>query len=177
MGTCCEPAFPHRHSTTSTRRCVVRRTWEVVHLRLVSTLQQSSCPLCLSVQIYLASDGMTFVPAPPHSPDIATCNFLLFPKWKSALKSRRFHHISTKQEQLHVTHLQNSKCFKQLCKCWVYCTKSQRDHFHVKSMQYHKNTVIAEKKIFSRNLWIIPHLVICRGHMCFQAAWCLKLNI
>jgi hypothetical protein len=74
MGTHCKPAFPHKNSRVSTGRCLVRTIWEVLHLRLVSTLQQCSCPLCLSVQIFLANDRMTFVPHPPYSPDTVSCD-------------------------------------------------------------------------------------------------------
>jgi len=33
------------------------------------------------------------VPQPPYSPDLASADFFLFPKWKSVLKGRRFHTV------------------------------------------------------------------------------------
>jgi hypothetical protein len=33
---------------------------------------------------------MAIIPHPPYSPDLATCDFFLFPKMKLKLKGRRF---------------------------------------------------------------------------------------
>lgn len=71
----CDSEFPHRNSTSSTGRCLVRTICGVVHLRFVSTVQQCSCPLCLSVPIFLSNDSMTVVPHPPCSPDTVACDF------------------------------------------------------------------------------------------------------
>ena len=34
-------------------------------------------PICLSVLIFLSNNSMTFVPHPPYSPDMVSCNFFL----------------------------------------------------------------------------------------------------
>jgi hypothetical protein len=44
----------------------------------------------LAVQHFLASKNMTVVPHPPYSPDLAPCDFFLFPKMKIKLKWLRF---------------------------------------------------------------------------------------
>ena len=44
----------------------------------------------LSVTWYLASLGWTIVPHPPYSPDLAPCDFFLFPTMKKTLKGKRF---------------------------------------------------------------------------------------
>jgi len=44
----------------------------------------------LSVTRYLASPGWTIVPHPPYSPDLAPCDFFLFPTMKKTLKGKRF---------------------------------------------------------------------------------------
>jgi [histone H3]-lysine36 N-dimethyltransferase SETMAR len=42
------------------------------------------------VQQYLAKHSVTVLPQPPYSPDLAPCDFSLFPRMKDALKGRRF---------------------------------------------------------------------------------------
>jgi hypothetical protein len=42
------------------------------------------------VQAFLAKHRITQVSQPPYSPDLAPCDFWLFPKLKSPLKGRRF---------------------------------------------------------------------------------------
>ena len=44
----------------------------------------------LPVQHFLASKNMVVIPHPPYSPDLAPCNFFLFPKMKLHLKGRHF---------------------------------------------------------------------------------------
>uniref|UniRef100_A0A672JGS6 Tc1-like transposase DDE domain-containing protein n=1 Tax=Salarias fasciatus TaxID=181472 RepID=A0A672JGS6_SALFA len=39
---------------------------------------------------FLAKNGMTLLPHPPYSPDLAPCDFSLFPRLKKQLKGRRF---------------------------------------------------------------------------------------
>jgi len=39
---------------------------------------------------FLTSNNMSVVPHPPYSPDLAPCDFFLFPKLKMKLKGRRF---------------------------------------------------------------------------------------
>jgi hypothetical protein len=43
---------------------------------------------------------MVIVPHPPHSPDLASCDFSLFPKLKMELKGRRFDTVSDIQREL-----------------------------------------------------------------------------
>jgi hypothetical protein len=45
---------------------------------------------------------MVFVPQPPYSPDLATCDFALFPKLKMELKGRCFETVSDIQKELQV---------------------------------------------------------------------------
>jgi hypothetical protein len=39
---------------------------------------------------FLAKHKMAVIPHPPYSPDLAPCDFFLFPKMKLKLKGRRF---------------------------------------------------------------------------------------
>lgn len=43
---------------------------------------------------------MTIIPHPPYSPDLAPCDFFLFPKMKFKLKGRRFDTIEEIQTEL-----------------------------------------------------------------------------
>ncbi|KAG5320522.1 MOS1T transposase, partial [Acromyrmex heyeri] len=57
-----------------------------------SILHQDNAPAhnALSVKRYLATRGTPVLEHAPYSPDLAPCDFFLFPKIKSALKGTRF---------------------------------------------------------------------------------------
>ena len=46
--------------------------------------------MALSVQQFLAKNNMTVIPHPPYSPDLAPCDFFLFPPMKGQMKGKRF---------------------------------------------------------------------------------------
>ena len=48
-----------------------------------------SHPLLL-VQLFMVGKNLAAVPHPPYSPDLAQCDFWLFPKLKMTLKGKRF---------------------------------------------------------------------------------------
>jgi histone-lysine N-methyltransferase SETMAR len=48
----------------------------------------------LAVREFLAKKSITKLAHPPYSPDLALCNFRLFPKLKTALKGYRFSDIA-----------------------------------------------------------------------------------
>jgi hypothetical protein len=43
---------------------------------------------------FLANYSIPVVPHPPYSPDLAPCDFFLFPRLKSTLKGKRFQDIA-----------------------------------------------------------------------------------
>jgi hypothetical protein len=47
-----------------------------------------------SIQVFLASHGIPVVQQPPYSPDMAACDFWLFPQLKTVLKVKRFEDIT-----------------------------------------------------------------------------------
>ena len=51
------------------------------------------------VSQFLAKNNMTVIPHPPYSPDLAPCDFFLFPKLKLRMKGRRFDTIEEIQEE------------------------------------------------------------------------------
>jgi hypothetical protein len=54
----------------------------------------------LSVQRFLAAKNMAVVPHAPYPPDLAPCDFFLFPRMKSKLKGCRFQDVTEIQEQI-----------------------------------------------------------------------------
>lgn len=53
-------------------------------------LDNAAAHNALSVKRYLTATGTPVLEHPPYSPDLAPCDFFLFPKIKSALKGTRF---------------------------------------------------------------------------------------
>jgi hypothetical protein len=49
----------------------------------------------LSVKMCLVKHKIPMLEHPPYSPDLALCDFFLFPKIKSALKGTRFESVDT----------------------------------------------------------------------------------
>jgi hypothetical protein len=79
-----------------------------------------------SAQRFLAAKNVAVVPHPPYSPDLAPCDFFLFPRMKSKLKGRRFQDVTDIQEQsltdLHaIPKSQFQRCFQQWQKRWTRC--------------------------------------------------------
>jgi hypothetical protein len=52
----------------------------------------------LRVREFLAKNSITKMDHSPYSPDLATCDFWLFPKLKTALKGQRFADLSDTQK-------------------------------------------------------------------------------
>jgi len=82
----------------------------------------------LSVKRYLAKNNIPVMEHPPYSPDLAPCDFFLFPKIKSALKGTRFESVDAVKAK--ATQLLNSitqddlqHCFQQ----WKICMERCRD--------------------------------------------------
>jgi hypothetical protein len=59
------------------------------------------CHAALSVREFLAKHSIPVVPHPPYSPDLAPCNFFLFPRLKSTLKGKRSQDVT--EIQLNMT--------------------------------------------------------------------------
>jgi hypothetical protein len=73
-------------------------------------------------------------PTPPYSPDLAPCDFFLFPKIKIKLKGRRFDTVEEIQaESQKVLNMLTQKdfqdSFQSWQKRWDRCVRSQGDHF------------------------------------------------
>jgi hypothetical protein len=67
------------------------------------------------------------MPQPPYSPDMAPCDFLLFPKMKKTLKGCCF--TSKLNELKAIPKIEFEKCFKDWRKHWHKWIVSNRDYF------------------------------------------------
>ncbi|CAI6344606.1 unnamed protein product [Macrosiphum euphorbiae] len=88
----------------------------------------------LSIREFLADKQIPVVPHPPYSPDLAPCDFFLFPKIKTDLKGQRFDDIETikknavdQLKQLKVEDFQH--CFKKWQERWDKCITSGGEYF------------------------------------------------
>ena len=93
---------------------VYRIIMEDLHMRKICA---KLVPKNLSdVWEFLAQNNITMVPHPPYSPDLASCNFFLFPKLKNHLKG---HHFGTvKNVQAAVTRALNIISSEHFLHCY-----------------------------------------------------------
>ena len=70
----------------------------------------------LSVKRYLAKNNLPVMEHPPYSPDLAPCDFFLFPKIKSAVKGTRFESVDAVKAK--ATQLLNSLTQDDLQHCF-----------------------------------------------------------
>jgi transposase len=88
----------------------------------------------LSIREFLAKKNIPTLPQPPYSPDLAPCDFYLFPKLKSKLKG---HHYGTVEnikkivtdELSTLTENDFQYCYDQWKKRWNHCVTSQGSYF------------------------------------------------
>ena len=81
----------------------------------------------------VAQESLT-MPQPPYSPEMAPCDFFLFPKIKRTLKGRRFTAIddiksASLQELKAISKIEFEKCFEDCKKRWHKCIISNGDYF------------------------------------------------
>lgn len=88
----------------------------------------------LSVRQFLTKNGMTPVPHPPYSPDLAPCDFFLFPRMKRDMKGKRFADITevkkkTTEALSGITENEFKKCFEQWKKRLDKCINAGGEYF------------------------------------------------
>jgi len=88
----------------------------------------------LATREFLAHNNITTFPHPPYSPDLAPCDFFLFPKMKLLLKGRRFDGLEDIQREsqnvlgkLREQDFQHA--FQQWQRRWYRCVAAQGDYF------------------------------------------------
>jgi histone-lysine N-methyltransferase SETMAR len=117
-------------------RDAVRRKRPQLHAAGDWLLHHDNAPAHAShlVQQFLAKHQIPQVNQPPYSPDLAPCDFFLFPKVKLTLKGSRFDDVDTIKmnatQQLHSVEKNDfQKCFQQWQERWTKCIVSDGDYF------------------------------------------------
>jgi len=82
------------------------------------------------VQQFLAKHGTAQLQQPPYSPDVAPCDFFLFPRLKKVLKGHRFEATedikrNSTKTQLDIPKEEFAKCFQQWQKRWTKCVGAE----------------------------------------------------
>jgi len=83
---------------------------------------------------FLAQNNIIMLPHPPYSPDLALCDFLLFPKLKTHLKGHYFGTVenvrATATRALNNTSSEDFlHCYEKWQQCWNCCIRSQGAYF------------------------------------------------
>jgi len=99
-------------------------------------LHQDNAPAhnALSVKQFLANKNITVLQHPPYSPDLAPCDFYLFPKIKSVLK--RTHFVLVENVKAKTAEILNSLTEHDLQNCFEHwqhhmqlCVNSEGNYF------------------------------------------------
>ena len=113
----------------------VRRKWPELW-RNGWILHQYNVPAhsALSVKQFLSSRNITVLEHQPYSPDLAPCDFYLFPKVKSVLKGTHF--VSVENVKAKTAEILNSltghdlrNCFEHWQHCMQLCVNAEGDYF------------------------------------------------
>lgn len=88
----------------------------------------------ISVRQFLAKNNMTPLPHAPYSPDLAPCDFFLFPRMKRDMKGQRFDDVEavkkkTRQELSAITTDEFEKCFQEWNRRLDKCIKCNGEYF------------------------------------------------
>ncbi|UYV60352.1 hypothetical protein LAZ67_1000919 [Cordylochernes scorpioides] len=87
----------------------------------------------LLVRDFLAKNNTLMMPKPPYSPDLAPCDFFLFPKLKRPMKGRRYSTLdeikTASKEELKKKKKIFLKCFEDWKNRWHKCIISHGDYF------------------------------------------------
>ena len=112
----------------------VQRVWRDIADVWVLHHDNAPAHTLLSIREFLAKTNIPILPHPLYSPDLAPCDFYLFPKLKSKLKG---HHLRTMEniqkivtDELHMLMESDFRfCYDQWKKCWNHCVTSQGPYF------------------------------------------------
>ena len=110
-----------------------KTTWIVVCGQLAAPLWQCTLHRALVTRDFLAHKGIITLPHPPYSPDLAPCEFFLFPKMKLQLKGCRFDRVEEIQREsqnvLGMLREQDFQhAFQQWQRRWDRCVAVQEDY-------------------------------------------------
>jgi hypothetical protein len=102
-------------------------TWLLHH-------DNAPCHAAPSVREFLAKHSIPVVPHPPYLPDLAPCDFFLFPRLKSTMKWKRFQDLAYIQlnstRQLHAIPKQACQtCIEKWKDRWNRCIQTGGSYF------------------------------------------------
>ena len=95
---------------------------------------------------FLAKHNIPSLPQPPYSPDLAPCDFFLFPQLKKTMKARRFDYVEDVQANATRQLSDYQRCFRQWQERWNKCIQAQ-EHYFVRRFDQLKSTHSLIKKI------------------------------
>jgi len=89
---------------------------------------------------FLAHNSIIALPQPPYSPNLAPCDFFLFPTMKLQLKGHRFDTVEEIQRELQnvlgrLREQDFQHVFQQWQQCWDRCVATQGDYFEGNAAQ------------------------------------------
>jgi len=101
--------------------------------RLDPALQRCARTHFTSVQQFLAKHGTAQLQQLPYSPDLAPCDFSLFPSLKKVLKGHRFEATEDIKQNstktlLDIPKEEFAKCFQQWQKRWAKCVAAEGNY-------------------------------------------------
>ena len=117
-------------------RDAIRRKRPELHSTSEWQLHHDNAPAhsAQRVQQFLAKHNISLVRQPPYSPDLAPCDFFLFPKIKTKLKGRRFQDVTEIKENATrelraIPEQAFQECFQQWKIRWNKCIASEGHYF------------------------------------------------
>lgn len=105
----------------------INKSWFLHHDNAPIHTAHSTCD-------YLTKHNVHVIPLAPYSPDMAPCDFFLFPKLKLPLRGKHFETIeaikeNSKRELKAIPKEAYEKCYKDWKKRWHMCIASDGDYF------------------------------------------------
>ncbi|UYV70067.1 hypothetical protein LAZ67_7001696 [Cordylochernes scorpioides] len=101
----------------------------------------------LLVRDFLAKNNTLMLQQPPYSPDLAPCDFFLFPKLKRPMKGRRYATLdeiktASKEELKKIFKNDFLKCFEDWKNHWHKCIISHGDYFEGDKIENPRTTLL-----------------------------------
>ncbi|UYV77019.1 hypothetical protein LAZ67_14002900, partial [Cordylochernes scorpioides] len=106
----------------------------------------------LLVRDFLAKNNTLMMPQPPYFPDLAPCDFFLFPKLKRPMKGRRYATLdeiktASKEELKKIFKNDFLKCFEDWKNRWHKCIIFHGDYFEGDKIAY-GDAVMSRRRVF-----------------------------
>ena len=119
----------YKTAATPPRCCAQTSPWEVALRQLDPAPRQHPCPQGCHHKLISGKHNISSLTQPPYSPELAPCDFLLFPQLKKTMKGRRFDYVEDIQanatRQLRaITKSDYQRCFRQWQERWNKCIQA-----------------------------------------------------